>query len=529
MEQCTALGGTAGDDLQAVDTAAQLRQCPPLGKAAASARSPQCWQLGGEAVEIVLVKDSAGVQGAFETIRDAFAEVGTAVLTKDGRQKFRCENGLNADFREKTSELSPYRMEFARGRGFMVRVRDEAAAKDAKGSVESYIVRKNGRLYLAHTGGFNIRDMHGTRIKFHEFADADNGEWEWIPVDGVQMVLITQIEDMDPKDIVNNIDRYVGLRLKFEATGSDPLQAPKGESEMSEIDFEPLANELRLGADFLSEIWALLEDKRQVIFQGPPGTGKTYVAQQLAKRLAGCPDRVTIVQFHPSYAYEDFVQGFRPTLDENGAGFKLTDGPLLKAAKHAKCDNKRHFLIIDEINRGNLAKVFGELYFLLEYRDKKIRLQYGGDNFELPENLYIIGTMNTADRSIALVDLALRRRFYFVSFDPHEPPIEGLLSRWLADEAQGMKWVADVVARANGKLDSRHAAIGPSYFMKKGLDKEAVARIWKHSVMPYIEEHLFGEPDRLSAFRLEELREGSDESERNDEATGDTGRMDDDE
>lgn len=102
-----------------------------------------------------------------------------------------------------------------------------------------------------------------------------------------------------------------------------------------------------------------MEDKRQVIFQGPPGTGNTYVAQQLAKRLAGSRDGVTIVQFHPSYAYEDFVQGFRPTLDEDGAGFKLTDGPLLKAAKHAKCDNeRRHFLIIDEINRGNLAKVF---------------------------------------------------------------------------------------------------------------------------------------------------------------------------
>ncbi len=303
---------------------------------------------------------------------------------------------------------------------------------------------------------------------------------------------------------------------------------------MSEIDFEPLANELRLGADFLSEIWALLEDKRQVIFQGPPGTGKTYVAQELAKRLAGCPDRVTIVQFHPSYAYEDFVQGFRPTLDENGAGFKLTDGPLLKAAKHAKCDNKRHFLIIDEINRGNLAKVFGELYFLLEYRNKKIRLQYGeggeGEEFELPENLYIIGTMNTADRSIALVDLALRRRFYFVSFDPHEPPIEGLLSRWLADEAQGMEWVADVVAKANEQLGSRHAAIGPSYFMnkEKALDDEAVARIWKHSVMPYIEEHLFGEPDRLSDFGLEKLRDGRDDSE-GDEAADDTARLGDDE
>ena len=476
-------------------------------------------------MEIVLVEDPAGVQGAFERIKGAFAEVGTA----GAHGEFECESGLKASF-YKTPEIAPrYRMVFGRdGVAYMAGVRDKEAAKNAKGDVESYFVRKDGRLYLAHTGGFHS----GGKVEFRDFADKEG--LERVRVDGKTMVLVTQIEDMDPKDIVNNIDRYVGLKLKFKATGSDPLQAPKGESEMSEIDFEPLANELRIGADFLSEIWALLEDKRQVIFQGPPGTGKTYVAQELAKHLARCPDRVTIVQFHPSYAYEDFVQGFRPTLDENGAGFKLTDGPLLKAAKRAKCDNKRHFLIIDEINRGNLAKVFGELYFLLEYRDKKIRLQYGeggeGEEFELPENLYIIGTMNTADRSIALVDLALRRRFYFVSFDPHEPPIEGLLSRWLADKAPPeMKWVADVVARANGKLDSRHAAIGPSYFMKDGLDDEAVERIWKHSVMPYIEEHLFGEPDRLSAFGLETLGGGPDDSERDDEAADDTARTDDDE
>ena len=186
---------------------------------------------------------------------------------------------------------------------------------------------------------------------------------------------------------------------------------------------------LRLPLEFVKEIETLLDDKKQVIFQGPPGTGKTYVAQKLAKHLAGSDERVTLVQFHPSYAYEDFVQGFRPTTLKDGqAGFELRDGPLLKVAKRAKAESyANHFLVIDEINRGNLAKVFGELYFLLEYRDEKIRLQYQGDDeedFSLPRNLYIIGTMNTADRSIALVDLALRRRFYFVEFHPDRPPIE---------------------------------------------------------------------------------------------------------
>ena len=230
--------------------------------------------------------------------------------------------------------------------------------------------------------------------------------------------------------------------------------------------------------------------------------------------MAGSPDRVTIVQFHPPYACEDFVQGFRPTLDQGQAVFKLSEGPLLEVAEQAKNQpDAKHFLIIDEINRGNLAKVFGELYFLLEYRDKKIRLQYDRTEFGLPANLYIIGTMNTADRSIALVDLALRRRFYFVSFDPHEPPVDGLLGRWLSEKAPNMEWVADAVAKANDLLDSRHAAIGPSCFMKEGLDEEAVERIWKHSVMPYIEEHLFGEPDRLKDFELDALRNQSNEDE----------------
>ncbi len=124
----------------------------------------------------------------------------------------------------------------------------------------------------------------------------------------------------------------------------------------------------------------------------------------------------------------------------------------------------------------------------------------------LPPNLYIIGTMNTADRSIALVDLALRRRFSFVAFDTNEEPVKGLLRRWLQENELGhMEWVADVVGRANAKLDDRRAAIGPSYFMKPDLDEERVERIWKHDVLPYIEERLFNEPGRIEEFSLAAL------------------------
>ena len=272
-----------------------------------------------------------------------------------------------------------------------------------------------------------------------------------------------------------------------------------------------LAADLTLPVEFLEEIEMLLEDKNQVVFQGPPGTGKTYLARELAKHFAGSDACVSLVQFHPSYAYEDFVQGFRPTLKDGQAGFELRNGPLVRAANQARRDeNNKHFLIIDEINRGNLAGVFGELYFLLEYRDAEINLQYSeeGEKFSLPENLYIIGTMNTADRSIALVDLALRRRFYFVEFHPDKGPIKGVLREWLNKNGlDGMVWVADVVDKANELLgDDRHAAIGPSYFMKPDLDEATVKRVWQHSVLPYIEERLFGQDDRLGEFDLDRLR-----------------------
>ena len=274
---------------------------------------------------------------------------------------------------------------------------------------------------------------------------------------------------------------------------------------------QELADKLLLDVNFLQKVKTLLYDKRQIIFQGPPGTGKTFVAQKFAICLARYKDRVTLVQFHPSYAYEDFVRGFRPTLKEGQAGFALQDGPLLHAAQKAREEPEaKHFLIIDEINRGNLAKVFGELYFLLEYRDEKIRMQYQEDSeedFFLPNNLYIIGTMNTADRSIALVDLALRRRFYFIEFHPDKNPIKSVLREWLKNKSRAhLKGVADIVDKANDLLkDDRHAAIGPSYFLKEGLDKRMVERIWKHSVIPYVEERLFGDENRIMEFDFEKL------------------------
>ena len=331
---------------------------------------------------------------------------------------------------------------------------------------------------------------------------------EWLRTDVSTDVLNARLA----RQTVNSGHRYRKVidRLLLEA-----LDGQNGVCDELPKDLDALAAELFLTAGCLREIEALLDDKHQVIFQGPPGTGKTYVAQQLARHLAGSKDRVTLVQFHPSYAYEDFVQGFRPTLSDDGqAGFELRNGPLLRAAERAGDDpDQKHFLIIDEINRGNLAKVFGELYYLLEYRDEEITLQYQADEakkFSLPKNLYIIGTMNTADRSIALVDLALRRRFYFVEFHPDAEPVRGVLRRWLEAKHPDMDWVAGVVERANELLrEDRHAAIGPSYFMKYDLNDEVVERVWKHSVLPYVEERRFGGEQVAEEFSLERLKGSS--------------------
>ena len=341
-----------------------------------------------------------------------------------------------------------------------------------------------------------------------------------------QEQLGTMAELLDRLKQHESVDRYKGFSGRYDACEreyqerfGDDGPRPYLRGQDPQPDLQSLADDLLLDVGALRKIGKLLDDKRQVIFQGPPGTGKTYVARKLAECLAGSPDRVWLVQFHPSYSYEDFVQGIRPELQGGQLGFVLRNGPLLEAAKAA--DDKpdvKHFLVIDEINRGNLAKVFGELYFLLEYRGEQMRLQYadGGERFALPGNLYLIGTMNTADRSIALVDLALRRRFHFFEFHPDKPPIRRLLRRWLDRHAPDMASIAEVVDRANAKLDDRQAAIGPSYFMKPDLDNEMVGLIWEHNVLPYVEERFYGEHDRLDEFRLDKLLDevnpdGSDE------------------
>jgi len=280
------------------------------------------------------------------------------------------------------------------------------------------------------------------------------------------------------------------------AQGMPPLRA-----EIEDRVFLPLA--------WLQEAVDLLEEKGQVVFYGPPGTGKTFVALVLAEEITRDGGQFRIVQFHPSYSYEDFVGGFRPVEDDgaHGVRYRRTDGPLRELAAAAASDPAHPYvLIVDEINRGNIPKIFGELLFLLEYRQKAIRLQYWPEeDFSLPSNLFIIGTMNTADRSIALVDAALRRRFYFVPFIPTLPPVSNVLDRWLKshnfdDEA------ARLLGLLNEEIARDEVAIGPSYFMTDPKDGPDLGRIWDRAIMPLLEEYYYGTTWEPEIFALHKLR-----------------------
>lgn len=314
-------------------------------------------------------------------------------------------------------------------------------------------------------------------------------------------------QQYDVIEMTQQLDVLEPLLTASTGTGAPPTETvpPRPELVLPSAT-DRLAESLNVDRAWLDECIELLRDRPQLIFYGPPGTGKTYIAKALADHLAG--NNVRLVQFHPAYSYEDFFEGYRPT--PSGA-FELRPGPLRKTVDAAR-ENPGipYILIIDEINRGNLAKIFGELYFLLEYRDEAVDLLYATDDdkgFTLPENVFIIGTMNTADRSIALVDAAMRRRFAFVPLHPSEPPVRDVLRRWLAASGRDAG-VADLLDELNARIDDPDFKIGPSYFMRDAVHADGgLERAWRTAILPLLEEHHYGDGiDVAARYGLDAIR-----------------------
>jgi 5-methylcytosine-specific restriction protein B len=321
------------------------------------------------------------------------------------------------------------------------------------------------------------------------------------------------VTENDPPPTFSDDERVAFLAWRSGTSVPAPAEPEQGETQPATRSLQHLADELFVPEEFLDTVLALLRERGQLILYGPPGTGKTYIARKLMEFIAPESARREVVQFHPSYSYEDFVEGYRPSTSEDGRlSYELRPGPLLRLAKAASASKHEHVLLIDEINRGNLPRILGELLYALEYRGEPIRLMYSADDpLVLPRNLLVLGTMNTADKSIGLIDAALRRRFHFVPLFPAEGPLTDLLAQWLDSYVPEMSHVAGIVDRLNAELRrrvGRHLQVGHSHFLRPDLSEEVLARIWDADILPFLEDQFFGRDEDLAAFQLDRLREG---------------------
>ena len=272
------------------------------------------------------------------------------------------------------------------------------------------------------------------------------------------------------------------------------------------------------GIDFQTEVYGMdfeqlrciLEYKKNIIMQGAPGVGKTYAAKRLAYAILGQKDedRIVQVQFHQSYTYEDFIMGLKPT--ETG-GFEFESGPFYNVCKAAEKDpeHRPYFLIIDEINRANMSKVLGEAFQLIEkdHRNEKATLKYRGEKFSVPDNLYIIGTMNTADRGLVMLDYALRRRFQFITVEPAFKST-GFKNMLLRINNAKLNKVCRKIIDLNEEI-CKDEMLGPgfmvghSYFCVHGnhISDQDVVNIVRYEIEPLLDEYRYDSPDKVKRWK----------------------------
>ncbi len=340
-------------------------------------------------------------------------------------------------------------------------------------------------------------EYHNTRLV--EWIVTEN--WEVPP--GTKLPVKTLTDITNQKDL---IEAYGQL-----------IKTPPEEVVVEIYTESEAMKDLFIGKETFEKIIGLLKHKHNIILQGAPGVGKTFIAKRLAYYLIGYKDeaKVEMIQFHQSYSYEDFIQGYRP--DDNG-GFSLQNGVFYDFCMKAQDDpQSKYVFIIDEINRGNLSKIFGELMMLVE-SDKRgkefaIPLTYAKTadaRFHIPENIYFIGTMNTADRSLAMVDYALRRRFAFMVLQPHFTKRfkRFLLSKEVSEKTIDlihgkMTKLNDTIRNDNKNLGPGYC-IGHSFFCPKGRiedEKKWLGLILDHEIKPLIDEYWFDNEEKAGQIR----------------------------
>lgn len=327
-------------------------------------------------------------------------------------------------------------------------------------------------------------------------------------------------QDKVGRMLATDFTHYISVYLKEE---NDETKAKEVVNEDDvNIPVEKVeGNSLYTKEDFLSEVYMdesqyeslknILMKKQNIILQGAPGVGKTFAAKRLAYSIMGVEDknRVEFIQFHQNYSYEDFIMGYKPS----GEGFELRNGIFYKFCQKASNNPELpYFFIIDEINRGNMSKIFGELLMLIEkdYRGTTATLAYNGLPFSVPKNLYIIGMMNTADRSLAMIDYALRRRFSFYAMEPGFES-DGFKAYQATLDDDTFNDLIKMVINLNKTITDdpslgKGFCIGHSYFCGQKPAEEEELLGWMTSVVDYdivpmLEEYWFDEPEKVNKWR----------------------------